>query len=298
MSAAAPPRLHAGHPPKLEAGQPPEVRHFDPILRPDLAGLYGKRAARLRKLSEGHDLAEYLRLAAAVTEAQAALTVEPAPQTAPADPLRVALEGGWPSRLDAMLELLRPRIPAPAAPHLEALAALPEAERRKAAAALVEGRFDLVEAASAPFLWAALSLEVAEAARAAPLPSGAREESADCPICGTAPTASLILTGDRQGLRYLHCPLCECEWHMTRAKCSNCGDAGNLDYLSFETPEAAVRAESCGACGGYLKTISEERDPEVETVADDLASLPLDDAAAAEGFGRTGFNPFALPGAG
>ncbi len=82
---------------------------------------------------------------------------------------------------------------------------------------------------------------------------------------------------------------------MVRAKCTNCGDAGQLDYLSFDTTEAVVRAESCGHCHSYLKVISQERAADAETVADDLATLVLDDAATEEGFGRTGLNPFALP---
>ncbi|WP_238587493.1 formate dehydrogenase accessory protein FdhE domain-containing protein [Cupriavidus sp. IDO] len=51
-----------------------------------------------------------------------------------------------------------------------------------------------------------------------------------------------------------------------------------------------------GVCHGYLKVISLERDPQAEAVADDLATLTLDDAVTAEGYQRTRFNPFALPG--
>ncbi|SCU88269.1 hypothetical protein CNECB9_4820031 [Cupriavidus necator] len=50
-----------------------------------------------------------------------------------------------------------------------------------------------------------------------------------------------------------------------------------LNYLSFDTPEATVRAGSCGVCHGYLKVISLERDPQAEAVADDLATLALDE---------------------
>jgi len=76
--------------------------------------------------------------------------------------------------------------------------------------------------------------------------------------------------------------LCESAWHMVRAKCTDCGAAADLDYLSFDTTEATVRAESCGVCHGYLKIISLERDRQAEAVADDLATLPLDHAVAAE----------------
>ncbi|MFE3838283.1 formate dehydrogenase accessory protein FdhE [Pseudogemmobacter sonorensis] len=286
--------------PVLRSSVPSEeaTRHFDPVLRPDLAGLYATRAARLRELAQGHDLADYLRLAADVTEGQAASLARAWPVEAPApvDPAALARFGDWPGILAGLLAHLRPRVPSPVLAHLDALAGLSEAELRQEALAQVEGRFAEAEPAYAPILRAALSVEVAQAARRAPLPASAGHETAECPLCGSAPVASLIHTGDRQGMRYLHCSLCECEWHMVRAKCSNCGDAGQLDYLSFDTPEAAIRAEACGACGSYLKVISQERAPEAEVVADDLASLLLDDAAVTEGFGRSGFNPFALPG--
>lgn len=280
----------------IVASVPPEAasRHFDPVLRPDLAGLYAKRAARLRDLAQGHDLAEYLRFAARVAEAQGRV-LDLLADGLETDPAAVVASGPWPEALARMIDLLRDDAPESVQPHLAVLATLPEADLRRAGMALTEGRFGDVAAAQAPLLWAALSVAVADAARRCPLPPRADEEPVDCPVCGCAPVASLIHTGDRQGLRYLHCALCDCEWHMVRAKCSNCEDAGHLDYLSFDTALATVRAEACTSCGSYLKVISHERDQEAEVVADDLATLVLDDAAALEGFARSGFNPFALP---
>ncbi len=246
-------------------------------------------------MAEGHDHADYLRLAARVTEVQASLLPE-ARGSRPVEARAIPPEGQWGSLLDRLIERLGGDVPAPVVPHLAALHGLAAADRLAAAQALAEGRFDAVPAAIAPFLWAALSLQCATAARAAPVCGSDPSEQPACPLCGTAPVASLILTGDRQGMRYLHCALCESEWHMVRAKCTNRGSASDLDYLSFDTAEATVRAESCGVCHGYLKVVSLERDPHAEAVADDLATLTLDDAVTEEGFQRTGFNPFALPG--
>lgn len=269
--------------------------HFRSLILPDLGALYGRRAARLRALAEGHYLADYLNLAALVAEAQAALLPEANASSDSADPRIVAQGGRWIPLLDGLIERLAPTAPAPVAPHLAALRDLPADARLSAALALAEGRFDAVPAAIAPFLWAALSLQCASTARRAALPENTSAEHASCPVCAADPVASLILTGDNGGFRYLHCALCESEWHMVRAKCTNCGGASDLDYLSLDTTDAAVRAESCGACHGYLKVISLERDPQGEAVADDLATLTLDDAVTAEGYQRTGFNPFALP---
>ncbi|MGO3871603.1 MAG: formate dehydrogenase accessory protein FdhE [Alcaligenes sp.] len=275
------------------------TRHFDPILRPELHELYTARASRLRELAQGHELEAYLRLAADVAQAQAQAQAAIAPESradaVAVDPVEIARQGAWLAHLDVLLGQLAPDVSPAITPHLDALRALSAQARLDAGLALAQNQFDAVSQALAPFLWAALSLEVALTARAVPLPATNDEESASCPVCGSAPVASLIHKGTRQGLRYLHCSLCECEWHMVRAKCTNCADAGDLDYLSFDTTEAVVRAESCGHCHSYLKVISQEREPGAETVADDLASLVLDDAASEEGYGRTGLNPFALP---
>ncbi|MCY1291783.1 Protein FdhE [compost metagenome] len=229
-----------------------------------------------------------------MAEVQASLVPE-AGGSGPTGASAIVQQGHSGFLLDRLIERLAPDVPAPVATHLAVLRDLPGEARLGAAQALTLGRFDAVPAAIAPFLWAALSLQRASAVRAAPVPGSGPAEHASCPVCGSAPVASLILTGDRQGLRYLHCALCESAWHMVRAKCTNCGAAEDLDYLSFDTAEATVRAESCGVCHGYLKVISLERDPQAEAVADDLATLSLDHAVMAEGYQRTGFNPFALP---
>lgn len=276
-------------------------RHFDPILPPRPADLYARRAARLRALAEGHEAADYLRFAADVVDAQAALL----PQAVPAtlvdgliDLVAHAHGGAWLPLLDGLVDRLAAGAPQAVQPHLASLRAMDRASRIAAAIALAEGRFAEVAPAQAPFLWAALSLGATAAAAALP-PCGDDDPgpgvSTDCPVCGTAPVASVIFTGERQGQRYLHCACCETRWYVVRATCTNCGGTEHLDYLSFDTAEAAVRAESCGECHGYLKVVSLMRDAAGEAVADDLATLALDAAVAEAGFHRTGFNPFALP---
>lgn len=86
------------------------------------------------------------------------------------------------------------------------------------------------------------------------------------------PVSSIVQIGTTQGLRYLHCNLCETEWHVVRVKCSNCEQSRDLHYWSLDNEQAAVKAESCGDCGTYLKIMYQEKDPKVEAVADDLAS--------------------------
>lgn len=85
---------------------------------------------------------------------------------------------------------------------------------------------------------------------------------------------------------------------MVRVKCSNCEQSRDLNYWSLDNEQAAIKAESCGDCGTYLKILYQEKDPKVEAVADDLASLMLDAHMEQEGFARSSINPFLFPGEG
>jgi FdhE protein len=281
-----------------------ETKHFDPILKPALHELYTARAARLRLLSEEHELKSYLQLAADISQAQSSLLDLESTSTDMSsltlangclDVIAIARKSDWCHYLEALLSQIDSSAPEATRPHLETLKTMPHEDRIEAGVLLAQGSFNQIHAALAPFIWAALSSAIAVAARKVEAPLATGHEHHNCPVCDGTPVASLIHTGERQGSRYLHCSLCESEWHMVRAKCTNCDNSENLDYLSFESTDAAVRAESCGDCHSYLKVISHVQDPSLEVVADDLATLRLDAAVTAEGYGRTGLNPFALP---
>ena len=98
---------------------------------------------------------------------------------------------------------------------------------------------------------------------------------------------------------------------MVRIKCSHCLSTKGITYQSLRTlgqaDEAeevggsvhvegasavarAVEVECCGECGHYLKIVHMERDPNVEPIADDLASLTLDLLASEGGATRHGVN--------
>ncbi|NLJ50818.1 MAG: formate dehydrogenase accessory protein FdhE [Alcaligenaceae bacterium] len=270
--------------------------HREPIIQRDLAELYNRRAARLRALAEGHEQADYLLLAARIAEKQAQLSM-PVPTQSSVELLdaeEVAGSEQWLVHLDALISMFQEESSAEFAEALALLNTMSSEEKIDTALQLLRWEFSEVPAVIAPLLWSALSLEVSLVARRTQLVVP-EQESSHCPVCGGLPVASTILTGKQQGLRYLHCTLCESDWHMVRSKCSSCNDSKQVEYLSLDSEEAAVRAESCNHCMGYLKVISEEREQEVEVVADDLATLLLDMAVVEEGFGRTGFNPFALP---
>jgi FdhE protein len=113
-----------------------------------------------------------------------------------------------------------------------------------------------------------------------------------CPACGTLPVASVVRTDEgSQGYRYLHCALCATEWHLVRVTCSQCQNTENIGYHSIEGGSAAIRAESCDRCRTYRKILYQEKDADVEPVADDLASLALDLLMSEAGYARGSGNP-------
>lgn len=302
----------------LEPGQIEAAANIPPFLHLPEHDLFGRRAARLRQLAANHPLAAYLQLMAELCEAQQRVLDAPPPLPGPsAEALARSLEhrmpplgfdalvrgDAWLPALDALLASFQPagNLSAQAA-----LAGLKEADggQRKAwAIALLNGQFDLLPAALAPFLGAALQVAFSHWLLA--LPAERLVETASqtlCPACGSPPVAGMIRQrGKHAGLRYLSCSLCACEWHYVRVKCSHCESSKHLVYLSLEragvaAEQAAIRAETCPSCQGYLKLFYLEHDSRADAVADDLASLELDLRLSEEGHLRHAPNLLLAPG--
>jgi Uncharacterized protein involved in formate dehydrogenase formation len=121
-----------------------------------------------------------------------------------------------------------------------------------------------------------------------------------CPCCGALPSVSVIgASPEVPGLRYLHCSLCNTEWHLTRAKCSACdADEKDVAYQRIEGDAGLVQAETCEVCKSYLKLVRRDKDAAVDPVADDLATLALDILVDESGFSRSGPNLLLVPGGG
>jgi FdhE protein len=127
-------------------------------------------------------------------------------------------------------------------------------------------------------------------------------------------------TAGASGQRYLVCALCAAQWHLPRGRCAHCGSDKHVSYqalalagdgssddpsdssaagdeASSRSAKAAVQAETCDDCGHYSKLMHSDRDPMIEPVADDLASLTLDLLVAQSGKQRHGVNLLLLFGA-
>ncbi|EGT5683634.1 formate dehydrogenase accessory protein FdhE [Cronobacter turicensis] len=299
---------------QLEKSDKRTAEVIPPLLFPRLKNLYNRRAARLRELAENNPLGDFLRFAALIAHAQevvlydhplemdlTARIKEAAEQGKP--PLDIHVmprDGHWQKLLQSLIAELKPEMSGPALAVIENLEKASAQELETMASALFSADFSAVSSDKAPFIWAALSLYWAQMASL--IPGKARAEYGEarqfCPVCGSIPVSSMVHIGSKQGLRYLHCNLCETEWHVVRIKCSNCEQTRDLHYWSLESEQAPVKAESCGDCGTYLKILYQEKDPNVEPVADDLASLVLDARMEQEGFARSSINPFLFPGEG
>jgi FdhE protein len=298
--------------------QPGEIEALDriefPRVRlPEPATLFADRARRLRQLAtDEHPLRDYLRFAALLcdVQAQAAARVPATPVDALAveralasgmpvvDPAE-SLDAGWRDALGLLLAavIADGALPPPLLDTARSLRALDAAALDDRARAALRDDDASDELAARPLLMAAL--QVAFAGRAAGLAEHdvpAVEPVTVCPVCGSAPVASVLrIGGAAGGHRYLHCGLCATEWHLVRVKCSHCESTRGVRYRGIEG-QPAVLAETCDSCHTYRKQVDQEKDPLAEPLADDLATLALDLLLSDTPYLRASGNPLlALP---
>jgi len=279
------------------------------LLRPPGQQVFARRAERLARLADGHSMAGYLQLCAAIARAQQQLFDALAAQALhDIAALRELL-----SRLQ---QALGDTLPAASQQALHCLLALDDDALQLAAAQLRDGLPAANPAwqAGLPLLGAAMQIQAVITARQRDLGSLRPDESSQCPVCHAPPVASVLRRGDSgHALRFACCSQCASEWHISRVKCVSCGNTRQLQYRSLarqdapaptadpkqpHTYRAVQEVECCDACQGELKMVSTLLDAQAEAFADDLASLLLDMLAAEAGYGRIGVNPYFVAGEG
>lgn len=168
---------------------------------------------------------------------------------------------------------------------------------------LIAGISEPQDGPQVPFVGAALQVYFTRmAATLAAEDVGACDVATVCPCCGMRPTASLVrIDPERNNYRYLVCSLCMTEWNLERVKCTSCQEEKGVGYLTLEVEgrdpaSAAIRAETCEECKTYLKIFVQEKDPQIDPMADDLNSLALDMLVDEKGYARTGPNLLFYPG--
>lgn len=292
-----------------------------PFLLFPPATVFAERAMRLRQRAAGHAMADYLRFVADLALAQhrrlEALTapVLPLPDAAALDaaahagvaplPAASTLRGhDWHGVLRAIVADLRPTAPDSVRPVLDGLDRAHADDLDAQADTLLLGATAGVDLAQAPPIAAALQVAWTHALlQLPPNAVGRTEDATVCPCCGTRPVASVTRSGgDLMGQRYLQCALCSLQWNVPRATCTHCGSTRRIAYESLDVAgasadetaaraaRATVQAETCDDCDHYLKFLHGDRDPMIEAVADDLASLTLDFLVGDAGRRRHGMN--------
>ncbi len=278
---------------------------------PDPTSLFATRSLRFRTLAEGHRLGPYLLFLAALSECQHRIQKDlPEPDLPDADARARA-------HAHAMPPLDRSRFTADAAldatvDRLFALAAtidMPDdahAALERARAATAAGRNAMVRSVLADSIpvetladhvYVAAALQVQFARLAARLDADALVPIGNgaCPACGGAPVASTIVGWQgSHGTRFCTCSLCATQWHVVRIKCILCDSTAGISYQELDGGPETVKAETCESCRGYVKILHQHKDPRLEPVADDIASLGLDILLREDGYRRGAVNPFLL----
>jgi FdhE protein len=295
-------------------------RSIPRVRLPARAIVFARRAARLRHLSENAGIGDFLRFLAVLVDAQHAalggLSVSiPTPghiEMSAQHGMPPVQPSAWP-RTEAWFETLEtlcgalgahPEFPQQVGETVLRVRRAPREWALGQADALLKSEDEAIDRATAPIVMAALQVHGAAIAasftadRVTPL-----DVPGLCPVCGSQPVASIVYAQSPfQGYRYLHCALCSAEWHMVRVQCTGCGASGkSIAYQSAtmaanqendgSAAEAPVRAETCEQCHGYRKILYQEKDPAVEPVADDLASLNLDLLLGQSAYHRLSGNP-------
>lgn len=283
------------------------------VILPDAVAPYVARAVRFAQLATNHVLSDYLNFCAALCRAQDkvvknikvimpereeaywqhCLTYSMPPLGAEAWPR----DQTWLSLLKGILETLfaEPNLSDSVLATLHELAAAKPEELEQTANILFSDNWQHLNRAWAPFIGAALQVWFNRLAVQLSENDLHHNRSHTCPVCGSLPTASRLRM-DCGGLRYLHCSLCETEWHHVRATCTYCDAGREIVYWADEQQQSPMKVESCGDCHSYLKWLDPSKDTSADILADDIATLSLDLMMDEKGFERAGPNLLFFPG--
>ncbi len=295
------------------AGQPisiiPSAIDIPFLHLPDTECLFADRALRLSHLASTHAMGDYLRFVAEIAAAQQrALAAMPQADLPGLDATLPPLSIDWLQRGSVWQQVLRHILddvgtkapPAYAADLNQRLSTATGQDFEHWAQAYLTGDFGRNDIGLMPLVAAALQVYWSSLARQLDgrqvnSHPAAGQPANLCPVCGSLPVGGMIRAGSAsQGLRYLECSLCASQWHMERIHCVSCGDGAKVSYYGIEGADGAVQAEACDACHVYTKLMHMEKNPAVDVIADDLATLSLDVLVGEAGYRRFGRNPFIL----
>jgi FdhE protein len=282
-----------------------------PIL-PDPSHVFLDRSLRFAALAKGHSLSDWLAFLGRLTRVQhellqdypsLSLPDEGAFASARRDHVAPIADPFWPrdpswrQALAALARELASYAPPPARETLEHLREMDGPTLERLADRVLRVELDGEDAGFLPFVAAALQVRwTALAARLDRTKIASLDHLSVCPCCDSLPVAGIVRM-DREvpKLRFLHCALCNTEWHLERVTCAACRDSSRIAYYHIEGGDGSVRAETCDACRSYLKIVYREKSPQADPVADDLATLALDLLVEEAGYDRMSPNLLFAP---
>lgn len=282
-----------------------------PFWQAPAPDVFQRRAARFRALAQqpNSQWPDYLRLLAEVCDVQQHLYEQlPSLSLSPDDVISMGLADfvidEYVTELEALFMQMRatlaPRLSLTALRVWQELADLSLSQRQALWRRIVQQQYSLAE--QDYVIWMHALLQIMFTRVAAGL-SADRVQSASrlgfCPCCGQDAVGAVIVGhGELEGLRYLHCALCNSRWHMVRARCSFCDHDHDLGIQHVEGVEegalSAAEAECCSSCLAYRKRYRLSKQQYADPVADDLATLALDLLLSEQQWQRGGANPFLL----
>lgn len=281
------------------------------LVVPSAKHIFAERASRLEYLAKDSEMKVWLEFCAMLAKAQSdvidGINVAPAQDSLITEslknhipPLSIStwkMNEEWNTVYQKFIEQLSTnKLPQKATEFIAAFSKLSADEQAVQVIAFLNADEASVRPEYAPFIGAALQLIwTKRAEQLAAYTEFYKGESSLCPVCGSHPIASVIRTGDRDANRFMACSLCASEWYGPRARCTNCETPIEVSILG-ESQEDSVQGECCDECHGYLKLMLQSKDPMMEVMADDLATIGLDIALSNEGFQRTGRNMYFLSG--
>jgi FdhE protein len=288
-----------------EVAEPPFVRLPDPML------LFQARAERFQELSVRHELAPFLRFLSGISSCQhqlqdalpaVDLPAEEQRERArahampPLDRSRFTADAAFDATLGRLLQLaVSVDMPDTARSALARVTGAGDADRVAMALAVLANAIPVEAFADHVFVAAAMQVHFARLAsglsaqKLVPVADGA------CPSCGGAPVASMVVGWPgAHNSRFCVCSLCATEWNYVRIKCTLCSSTKGIAYREVEGGDGTIWAETCESCRGYVKILHQNKNPALDPVADDVASLGLDLLLREGEYRRGSVNPFLL----
>lgn len=281
------------------------------VKLPDPTSLFAVRAERLRAIATAHQLAPYLRFLAGLAEVQHRIQDGlPEPDVPslearerarqfdmpPLDRSRFVTEPTLETTLDRLFDqAARIDMPDQASAALALVQRADPATRDEMVRSILANAIPMESLASHVYVAAAMQVHFARIAARLDAERLVPVGDALCPVCGGPPVASVVVGWQNAAnTRFCTCALCETWWHYVRIRCTVCGTTKGIGYKQLDGVPSNVQAETCEECHSYVKILHQHKEPSLEPVADDVATLGIDLLVREAGYRRGAFNPYLL----